>query len=159
MSATEVNGEPRTLDGAGWTSLADWLRDDLHLPGTRIGCGEGVCGSCTVLIDGEPVRSCLTLAAQASGRSVVTVEGLAADPQGAAIQRAFADHHAAQCGFCTSGMLAVVRHYLADDSVADHGDDAAIRGALNAVICRCTGYQPIVAAVKAVVKQREAGRG
>ncbi len=159
MSAATVNGERRTLDATGWTSLADWLRDDLHLSGTRIGCGEGVCGSCTVLIDGEPVRSCLTLAAQAADCAVVTVEGLAADPEGAAIQRAFADHHAAQCGFCTSGMLAVVRHYLADDGVPDHGDEAAIRSALNAVICRCTGYQPIVAAVKAVVKQREAGRG
>jgi carbon-monoxide dehydrogenase small subunit len=159
MSAVEVNGESRALDAAGWTSLADWLRVDLYLTGTRIGCGEGVCGSCTVLIDGEPVRGCLTLAVQAAGRSVLTVEGLAADPEGAAIQRAFADHHAAQCGFCTSGMLAVVRHYLADEDVVDHGDEAAIRSALNAVICRCTGYQPIVAAVTAVVKQREAGRG
>jgi len=151
-----VNGTHHRLSVAPWLTLADLLRDSLHLAGTRIGCGEGVCGSCTVLLDGTPVRSCLTLALQAAGAAVVTVEGYAEDPGARRIQRAFVDHHAAQCGFCTSGMLAVVRDYLQDPAIADHGDEAAIRGALNAVICRCTGYQPIVAAVQALARPRDA---
>lgn len=149
-----VNGENRVAHLDPWTTLAETLRDDLHLSGTRIGCGEGVCGSCTVLVDGAPVRSCLTLAFQAQGARVVTVEGYSSDPAARLIQQAFVDHHAAQCGFCTSGMMAVVRAYLADPSVADHADETAIRRALDAVVCRCTGYQPIVAAVKTLVKQR-----
>lgn len=149
-----VNGERRSASVDPWTPLVDVLRDTFHLSGTRIGCGEGVCGSCTVLIDGMPVRSCLTLALQASGTEVITVEGYAADPTARLIQQAFIDHYAAQCGFCTSGMMAVVRAYLADDSITDHGDETTIRRALDAVACRCTGYQPIVAAVKALAKQR-----
>lgn len=149
-----VNGEEQTLSAPAWMSLADMLRDRLHLCGTRIGCNEGVCGSCTVLLDGMPVRACLTLAAQADGMCVETVEAYAADPGLRTIQQAFVDHHAAQCGFCTSGMLAIVRAFLADRTVADHGQEAAIRHALDAAICRCTGYQPIVAAVKSLAARR-----
>jgi carbon-monoxide dehydrogenase small subunit len=148
--AVTVNGRPNLVSVAPWMTLLEMLRETLCLTGTRMGCGEGVCGSCTVLVDGMPVRSCLTLAAQVEGASVITVEGYAEDPDARALQKAFVDHHAAQCGFCTSGMLAVVRNYLEDDTVPDHGDEAAIRCALDAVICRCTGYQPIVAAVKAL---------
>lgn len=149
-----INGEDHRATASPWATLADVLRDTLALKGTRTGCKEGECGSCTILMDGQPVRACLTLAAQAQGHALTTVEGYAVDPQARAIQQAFVDHFAAQCGFCTSGMLAVVRHYLADGSVADHGDETNIRTALDAVACRCTGYQSIVAAVKALVKQR-----
>jgi carbon-monoxide dehydrogenase small subunit len=153
LVALSVNGEDRTIAVDPWMTLADLLRDACHLPGTRIGCGEGVCGSCTVLVDGAPLRSCLTLAMQVDGTEIITVEGYAADPAARRIQQAFIDHHAAQCGFCTSGMLAVVRAYLADRTIVDHGEEAAIRRALDAVACRCTGYQPIVAAVKALARQ------
>lgn len=154
--ALVVNGETRKATISPWATVAELLRDGLSLKATRVGCGEGECGSCTVLMDRQPVRACLTLAAQAEGRSLVTVEGYAADADGRAIQQAFVEHLALQCGFCTSGMLAVVRHYLEDDSVTDHGDEASIRQALNAVSCRCTGYQPIVAAVKALALKRMA---
>lgn len=151
----QVNGEALTLSVPPWMSLTDMLRERLHLAGTRVGCNEGVCGSCTLLLDGTPVRGCLTLALQADGATVETVEAYAADPALCAIQRAFIDHHAAQCGFCTSGMLAVVRAFLADNDIADHGEEAVIRRALDAVICRCTGYQPIVAAVQALAARNK----
>lgn len=152
MIAT-INGEAVELTQPS-RNLADLLRDDLGLKGTRVGCGEGVCGSCTVLVDGQSLRACLTLAAQVEGASVTTVEGFAQDPEGRAIQQAFADNFAAQCGFCTAGMMAVVREYLADASVPDHADPAAIRARINAVVCRCTGYQAIVTAVQAAVRAR-----
>ncbi|MFV3074072.1 (2Fe-2S)-binding protein [Niveispirillum fermenti] len=151
----KVNGEDRNLTVPPWMSLADMLRERLHLAGTRIGCNEGVCGTCTVLLDSVPVRACLTLAAQADGAVVETVEAYADDPGLRAIQQAFVDHHAAQCGFCTSGMLAIVRAFLDDRTIADHGEEAVIRRTLDAVLCRCTGYQPIVAAVKALAARRE----
>ena len=151
-----INGEDHVTIASPWATLADVLREGLALRGTRTGCKEGECGSCTVLMDGQPIRSCLTLAAQAQGYGIMTIEGYAADPHGRAIQQAFVDHFAAQCGFCTAGMLAVVRHYLDDASVPEHGDEASIRTALDAVACRCTGYQPIVAAVKALAAVRRA---
>ncbi|MDP6085895.1 MAG: (2Fe-2S)-binding protein [Nitrospinota bacterium] len=126
--------------------MADFLREDLRLTGTHVGCEQGVCGACTVLLDGEPVRSCLLLAAQAEGRSVETVEGLA-PPEGPLhpIQEAFHIHHALQCGFCTPGFLMTLKAALSE--ARDWTRDE-IRELLSGNICRCTGYHHIVDAVE-----------
>lgn len=145
-----VNGKTYQASIDPWLTVADFLRDTLRLKATKIGCAEGVCGSCTVLLDGQAVRSCVTLAGQASNASVETADGLARHEAGRLLQKAFVDNFAAQCGFCTSGMLAAAREFLEDDDVPDHSDVTAIRERLNSVICRCTGYQPIIAAVAGV---------
>lgn len=149
-----VNGETVEATVAPLESLAETLRR-LGFASVRIGCDEGVCGSCSVTLDGRTIRSCLTLAAQMQGARLETVENFDADSLHATIQEAFVTHFAAQCGFCTSGMLAVAAEYLRDESVPDHADDTSIRKRLNAVICRCTGYQQIVAAVRAVALHRQ----
>ena len=149
----QVNGEERCVTVAMLATLATLLRDELGLTGTHLGCEEGVCGSCTVLVDGRSVRACVTLAAQMQGTSIITAEGFAAVPRLRAIQSAFVEHFAAQCGFCTSGMMAVVSEYLDDPSIDDHGAEKNIRERLDAVICRCTGYQSIVNAVRALAQQ------
>ena len=124
--------------------LADFLREDLHLTGTHIGCEHGVCGACTVLIDGEPARSCITLAVQVDGQSITTVEGLT-PPEGLSpLQRAFSECHALQCGFCTPGFLTT----LSAADPADYPTDDDIRVLLSGNLCRCTGYQHIVDAVR-----------
>jgi len=131
--------EPRLL-------LSDFLRHELGLTGTHVGCEHGVCGACTVLLDGEPVRSCLLFAVQAEGREIITVEGLA--PTGEMLhplQAAFRDAHGLQCGFCTPGILMTMTALLRDSP--DPGDPA-IREALSGHLCRCTGYQHIVQAVR-----------
>lgn len=131
--------EPRLL-------LSDFLRHDLRLTGTHVGCEHGVCGACTVLVDGEPARSCLMLAVQADGASITTVEGLS--PQGDPLhplQQAFWDAHGLQCGFCTSGMLITAVALLRDKP---RPSDQEIREALSGNLCRCTGYQNIVKAVR-----------
>lgn len=126
-------------------TLADWLREGLGLTGTHLGCEHGVCGACTVLVDGRAVRSCLMLAVQADGAEVRTVEGLAeADGRLHPLQEAFLEHHALQCGFCTPGFLMTSLAFLQENP---EPDEAAIREALSGNICRCTGYQPIVEAV------------
>ena len=145
-----INGAAVAAHVAPDLTLADFLRGDQGLKGTHVGCEEGVCGSCTVLADGETLRSCLTLAAQMDGADIATIEGFD-DLAGDRLRKAFAENFAAQCGFCTAGMMAVAREFLADATVADHRDEAAIRSRLNAVVCRCTGYQAIVAAVRAAV--------
>lgn len=150
----EVNGEQCEVEIAPWMTLSDMLRDRLQLRGTHIGCSEGVCGTCTVLVDGETVRGCITLAAQVDGASITTIEGFADDPEARALQQAFVDNFSAQCGFCTPGALAVVQEYLSEVSDSDTFDEAALRKRLNGIICRCTGYQPIVAAVKSVLSKR-----
>ena len=145
-----VNG--RALEGAvePRTSLADFLRDDLDLTGTHVGCEHGVCGACTVLLEGEPVRSCLLLAVQADGRAIMTVEGLAgAERELHPIQQAFRDKHALQCGFCTPGILLTAYAYLREHPAPS---DAEIREMLAGNICRCTGYHFIVEAVVAAAK-------
>jgi aerobic-type carbon monoxide dehydrogenase small subunit (CoxS/CutS family) len=128
----EGDAEPRTL-------LSDFIRDQ-GLTGTKVGCEQGACGSCTVLLDGEPVRSCLLLAIQAEGRDVQTVEGLESGP----LQRAFGEEHALQCGFCTAGILVTMEAFL-----REHPDptEQEVREALSGNLCRCTGYRPIVRAI------------
>ena len=131
--------EPRLL-------LSDFLRQDLGLTGTHVGCEHGVCGACTVLLDGEPVRSCLMLAVQADGAELTTVEGLApAADQLHPLQTAFREAHALQCGFCTPGILMTLVAFLRDHAAPG---DAEIRDALGGHLCRCTGYQNIIDAVK-----------
>jgi aerobic-type carbon monoxide dehydrogenase small subunit (CoxS/CutS family) len=135
--------EPRTL-------LSDFIRHDAGLHGTRVGCEQGVCGACTVQLDGEPVRSCLMLAVQANGRSIRTVEGLARDGELHPLQRAFHENHALQCGFCTSGFLMSLEAFLR--SRPDPGEQE-IREALAGNICRCTGYESIVEAVRLAAEE------
>jgi carbon-monoxide dehydrogenase small subunit len=135
----ERSVEPRLL-------LSDFLRHEIQLTGTHVGCEHGVCGACTVLLDGEPVRSCLMFAVQAVGHEVTTVEGLAESEQSLnPLQLAFQEKHALQCGFCTPGILMTFTAFLADNSTPS---DDEIRGALSGHLCRCTGYQNIVEAVK-----------
>jgi len=145
-----VNGEPVTVSVEPRKSLADTLREDCRLTGTHLGCEHGVCGACTVLLDGEPVRSCLMLAAQAQGHSVRTVEGLAAeDGTLHPLQQAFWENHGLQCGFCTPGFLMLAAGLLesAGPLTAEMIDDA-----LSSNLCRCTGYENISKAVHAAAK-------
>ncbi len=148
-----VNGEPCSARVAGRTQLAELLRDRLHLTGTHLGCEHGVCGACTVLVDGRPIRSCITCAHACEGADVVTVEGLGNDPTGKALCDAFSRHHALQCGFCTSGMLISAWDIVTRLAPAD---EATIRRELSGNLCRCTGYMGIVAAVREVaLRHRE----
>ena len=142
-----VNGEARSASVAPRTQLAEVLRDHLHLTGTHLGCEQGVCGACTVLVDGRPIRSCITYAHACNGATVVTVEGLRDDPVGAALRSAFSRHHALQCGFCTSGMLIAAWDIVT--RVAPPSE-ARVRHELSGNLCRCTGYMGIVAAVREV---------
>ena len=145
-----VNGEPCSADVSGRTQLAELLRDHLHLTGTHLGCEHGVCGACTVLVDGKPIRSCITYAQACEGADVVTVEGLGDDPVGRALGEAFARHHALQCGFCTPGMLIAARDIVTRLAPTS---EAVIRHELSGNLCRCTGYMGIVAAVRDVARQ------
>ena len=142
-----VNGERVALDVEPRVTLADALREELGLTGTHLGCEHGVCGACTVLVDGEPVRSCLMFAVQAEDASVRTVEGLADGDGGLhPLQEAFADHHGLQCGFCTAGMLMTAVYLLDTHPGADRD---TIRAEMSGNICRCTGYGGIVDAIQA----------
>ena len=140
-----LNGEPATLTATPRTTLADAVRAH-GLTGTHLGCEHGVCGACTLLLDGEPVRGCLVLALQAAGRRVGTVEGLAREGQLNEVQRAFVEHRAQQCGFCTPGFV-VLASWLAEHE--PEADGARVREVLASNLCRCTGYAPIVAAALA----------
>jgi aerobic carbon-monoxide dehydrogenase small subunit len=145
-----VNGESKSVAVEARKSLADTLREDCRLTGTHLGCEHGVCGACTVLLDGEPVRSCLMLAVQAAGHSVRTVEGLAAeDGTLHPLQQAFWENHGLQCGFCTPGFLMLAAGLLES---ADPLTDEMIDDALSSNLCRCTGYQNISKAVRAAAK-------
>lgn len=145
-----VNGEPIEREVPVRRLLADFLRDDLGLTATRLGCEQGVCGSCTVLIDGRTARACLTLAVQADGSEIRTVEGLADGERLHPLQQAFWDHHALQCGFCTSGLLMTALEVVESDPRASESD---IRAALCGNLCRCTGYANVVDAVVAAAKE------
>jgi len=146
-----VNGERREADLWGGESLLSMLRDTLELPGSKNACEQGECGSCSVLLDGELVCSCLVLAAQADGHAVVTVEGLADGDELHPVQQAFVDAGAVQCGFCTPGLVVAVTDLLARTS--DPGDDE-IREALSGNLCRCTGYAKIFDAVHLAAERR-----
>jgi aerobic-type carbon monoxide dehydrogenase small subunit (CoxS/CutS family) len=139
----EVNGRSHDVDVEPRTLLSDLLRHELGLTGTKVGCEHGVCGACTVQLDGEPVRSCLMLAVQARGRSLRTVEALAGDELDP-LQEAFHEAHALQCGFCTAGILMSVDAFLRERGSFDEQE---VRDALAGNLCRCTGYRSIVEAV------------
>lgn len=138
-----INGGPVTAEVPLRVSLADALRDHFRLTGTHVGCEHGVCGACTVIVDGEAVRSCLMLAVQASGKDITTVEGLGKPEALGPLQLAFRKHHALQCGFCTPGMLTTLHALLTQEPDAD---EERIREVVSGNLCRCTGYIPIVAA-------------
>lgn len=140
-----VNGQDYTLNVEPRWLLSDVLRHHLGLTGTHVGCEQGVCGACTVLVDGQPQRSCLMFAAQAQGHEITTIEGVTPADGLSPLQEAFQKHHALQCGFCTPAMILTAEALLA---ATPNPDDAAIREALSGNICRCTGYQFIVDAIR-----------
>jgi carbon-monoxide dehydrogenase small subunit len=142
----EVNGQRREGTAEPRKTLADFLREDLELTGTHLGCEHGVCGACTVLLDGEPVRSCLMLAVQARGASVTTIEGLASGDVMNPLQEALRDEHSFQCGFCTPGFLMQMTALLGENPTPT---EAEIRDSLSGNICRCTGYETIINGVLA----------
>jgi carbon-monoxide dehydrogenase small subunit len=157
----QVNGTPHELDVEARKTLADALRDDLGLTGTRLGCEHGVCGSCTILLNGAPARSCLLLAVQCGGADIGTVEGLATgtpeEPQLHPLQKAFTEEHALQCGFCTPGFLMLLAGELAADPGLDL-DEEKLSQVLASNLCRCTGYVGIRrAAVAAARRMRSPG--
>ena len=146
--ALTINGAERALSVAPWTTLLDALRDQLGLTGAKLGCNQGVCGACTVLRDGRPVRGCLSLAINCTGSEITTVEGLADGDKLAAVQQAFLDAGAVQCGFCTPGMLLVVQALLRENPRPSIDE---IRRGLSGNLCRCSGYRKIVDAVAGCV--------
>lgn len=150
-----VNGKVRQAHCVPRTSLADVLREDLSLTGTHVGCEHGACGACTVMVNGEAARSCLIFAVQADGADVVTIEGLAEKGKLHPLQRAFHQHHALQCGFCTPGMLIAALDFLNTNPKPTEDE---VREALSAVLCRCTGYQNIVKAVIAAAAELRSER-
>jgi carbon-monoxide dehydrogenase small subunit len=152
--SVEVNGKRRDAQVPARLSLVDWLRDELRLTGTHVGCEHGICGACSVMLDGEPVRACLMYTVQASGHRVTTVEGLA-KPDGSmsALQDAFCETHGLQCGYCTSGMLIAAQALLDSNS---NPTEEQIRDAIGGNLCRCTGYQQIVEAVQLAAQRSSA---
>ncbi|MCK9901946.1 (2Fe-2S)-binding protein [Frankia sp. Cpl3] len=153
---TTVNGTRHEVDVPARLSLADLLRDRLGLSGTHLGCEQGYCGSCTVLLDGAAVRSCLVLAVQADGAEVTTIEGVA-PPDGPLdrVQAALREHHGLQCGFCTPGIVLTLRHLLDQPSPPD---EAELLAALDGHLCRCTGYVNILRAARSLVRTGPEGR-
>jgi aerobic-type carbon monoxide dehydrogenase small subunit (CoxS/CutS family) len=165
-----VNGAEHELLVEARRTLADMLRHDLGYTGTNVGCEHGICGACTVRLDGAPVRSCLVFGVQADGAEVRTVEGLADGDELSDLQQAFRDHHALQCGFCTPGFLMLAEAYFAERGLVPPAvlpgppsagadaepDEAEIRELVAANLCRCTGYQGIVAAMLATARSRRA---
>ncbi len=152
-----VNGRTRDVSVPPRMTLVDCLRDELRLTGTHVGCEHGVCGACSVLLDGSPIRSCLMYAVQAEGHEVTTVEGLAdADGTLSAIQDSFWENHAMQCGYCTPGMLIAGQALLAENPDPSEAD---IREAISGNLCRCTGYQQIVEAIAEAARRRREEQG
>ena len=147
-----INGRQRELSVKSNQTLLDVLRDDLRLKGTREGCSVGVCGSCTVLVDGKPVSSCLMLASNAEGREVLTIEGLARGGSLDPVQQAFLDHQAFQCGFCTPGMILAVKGLLNENPKPD---EAEVRDYLSGNICRCGTYVEVMAAIEDLTGKAE----
>lgn len=151
-----VNEKPVVMEVAPDRRLPDILREDMHLTGTKEGCAEGECGACTVLLDGEAVHACLTVAAQLNGHHVTTIEGLAELGMLNVLQQAFVEEIAIQCGYCTPGMIMAATALLMKDP---HPTDEEIRVALSGNICRCSGYVQIVRAVKRAAMEMEAAQG
>ncbi|MGB0084671.1 MAG: (2Fe-2S)-binding protein [Rhodomicrobiaceae bacterium] len=150
-----VNGETREARVEPRRLLSDVLRDDLGLTGTHVGCEHGVCGACTVLVDGRPVRACVTFAVQMEGHEITTIEAVAANGRYSPLQQALHEEHGLQCGFCTPGIIMTFEAYLKDNA---DPSEAEIRDVLSGNLCRCTGYQNIVAAIrKAAAAMREGG--
>jgi len=153
-----VNGREHQLTVEARRTLADMLRHDLGYTGTHLGCEHGICGACTVLVDGQPARACLVFGVQADGTEVRTVEGLADGEQLSDLQQAFSDHHALQCGFCTPGFLMLAEAYLAEAYLAEDGADELTeeraRELVASNLCRCTGYQGIIEAIVATARAR-----
>ena len=153
----EVNGVRRTAHVPARLSLVDWLRDELRLTGTHIGCEHGICGACSVMLDGDPVRSCLMYAVQADGHRVTTVEGLA-NPDGSlsVLQDSFCEAHGLQCGYCTPGMLIASQALL---NANPRPSEEQIRDAIGGNLCRCTGYKQIVDAVQLAAERLSSNKG
>jgi aerobic-type carbon monoxide dehydrogenase small subunit (CoxS/CutS family) len=152
--SVEINGRAYEGDVEPRTLLSDFLRHSAGLTGTKVGCEQGVCGACTVQLDGEAVRSCLMLAVQANGRALTTVEGLSDDGDLHPLQRAFHEAHALQCGFCTPGFLMSMEAYIREHPGAD---ETELREALAGNLCRCTGYLGIIEAVERAARQMREG--
>jgi carbon-monoxide dehydrogenase small subunit len=152
----EVNGRAVSVDCAPRTTLADCLRHDLKLTGTHVGCEHGVCGACTVIVNGDAVRSCLMLAVQAKDAKITTVEGLSMEEGLTPLQTAFKKHHALQCGFCTPGMLTTLHALLSEEP---HADEHRIRDVISGNICRCTGYITIIEAAMDARSSYQSGEG
>ena len=152
--ALTVNGRGYAMRLEPRRTLLDAIRDECGLTGTHMGCEHGVCGACTVLVDGEPIRACLMFAVQAQGSVIRTVEGLAAGEELDPLQRAFIAHHGVQCGFCTPGFLMLATGVL--EREPDISDDE-LRDVLSSNLCRCTGYQNIVAAIRAAIAELRGG--
>ena len=153
--SSTVNGEKRTGHVEARKTLADWLREDCGLTGTHLGCEHGVCGACTVTIDGDAVRSCLVFAVQADGAEVVTIEGIGgSDGTLSPVQEAFRQCHGLQCGFCTPGFVVSVTSFLEQNP---HPSEEEIREGLSGNLCRCTGYQNIVKAVQMASEEMAQG--
>lgn len=151
-----VNGKPVAMHVAPRTHLADLLREELRLTGTNLGCEHGVCGACTLQMDGAPARSCLTLAVACEGAEIRTIEGFDDDPVMTALRDAFREHHALQCGYCTPGMLITARDIV---TRLPQADEARIRVELAGNLCRCTGYVGIVRAIASVIAARNSAAG
>jgi len=154
--SVEVNGVRRTGQVTARTSLVDWLREDQRLTGTHIGCEHGICGACSVMLDGDPVRSCLMYAVQADGHKVTTVEGLV-NPDGSlsVLQDSFCEAHGLQCGYCTPGMLIAAQALLNQNR---QPSEEQIRDTIGGNLCRCTGYQQIIDAVQLAAKRLAGAR-
>ena len=151
-----VNGKQYTKETPVRLTLADFLRGELQLTGTHLGCEHGVCGACTILLDGRSARSCLLLAVQVDGHEVLTVEGIAPSPDKLhPLQEAFRDNHGLQCGFCTPGMLTTLTEFLRDNP---DPTEQEVRIAISGNLCRCTGYQGIVAAALDAAKRYQAAK-
>ena len=151
----KINGQPTTLSVAPQKTLLEMIREDLLLTGTKEGCGHGECGTCTVLLDGQTVNSCLVLAAEADGKELFTVEGLSQGDELHPLQKAFTEHHGLQCGFCTSGML------ITSKALLDKNPDPSreeIREGLAGNLCRCTGYVKIIDSIQAAAKVMKGGQ-
>jgi len=154
-----INGKKRKVETTASTRLLDLLRDDLHLTGTKEGCGKGECGACTVIMDGELVASCLVLAPQADGAVITTIEGIGGGNDLDPIQEAFIETGAVQCGFCTPGMILAAKKLLEENP---HPDEEEIKRGISGNLCRCTGYQKIFDAIKLAadrLSSRNGGKG